>query len=87
GLSKERLAHVETDEIKYLLFDFANKIILLTRCSVFKDQNFILSYFVSPPRLSGDLNNISRLPHLCNTFFSGEFFNQFYFVFVLLTIL
>ncbi|OMF48395.1 hypothetical protein BK135_08815, partial [Paenibacillus peoriae] len=48
----------ETDEIKYLLFDFANKIVLLTRCSVFKDQTFffvdlahclINSYIISCP--------------------------------------
>ncbi|WP_231887462.1 hypothetical protein, partial [Paenibacillus jamilae] len=49
GLSKERLAHFETDEIKYLMFDFANKINLLTRCSVFKDQTFLFALVFSFP--------------------------------------
>ncbi|MCP3797384.1 hypothetical protein, partial [Paenibacillus sp. CH40] len=56
-------------EIKYLLFDFANKIILLTRCSVFKDQTCIMSYFVSPPHLSGDLINITHIRDLSQHFF------------------
>ncbi|WP_221786312.1 hypothetical protein, partial [Paenibacillus polymyxa] len=57
------------------LFDFANKINLLTRCSVFKDQAFIISYFVSSPHLSGDFYNISSLFEFCKSFFNS-FFEQ-----------
>ncbi|WP_231887448.1 hypothetical protein, partial [Paenibacillus jamilae] len=73
GLSKERLAHFETDEIKYLMFDFANKISLLTRCSVFKDQTFIVSHFAPSPHLSGDFYNISFLFEFCKSFFNSFF--------------
>ncbi|MDP1513370.1 hypothetical protein Q8I65_24850, partial [Paenibacillus ottowii] len=43
------ISSFETDEIKYLMFDFANKISLLTRCSVFKDQYFH-SAFLGPDK-------------------------------------
>ncbi|WP_258297488.1 hypothetical protein, partial [Paenibacillus peoriae] len=49
------------------------KIVLLTRCSVFKDQICILSYFVSPPRLSGDLNNVTHNLIFRQVFFENSF--------------
>ncbi|WP_318628067.1 hypothetical protein, partial [Paenibacillus polymyxa] len=51
-----------------------SKIVLLTRCSVFKDQTYITSYFVSPPRLSGDLNNVTH-----NLIFRQAFFENLFF--------
>ncbi|WP_209440943.1 hypothetical protein, partial [Paenibacillus maysiensis] len=74
--------HFETDEIKYLfllqlrsaLRHVRNLRGSLTRCSVFKDQTFIFSCFVSPPHLSGDLINITYIRDLSQHFFK-LFFN------------
>ncbi|MBB3132018.1 hypothetical protein FHS19_006744 [Paenibacillus rhizosphaerae] len=72
AFQRKFVAHFESDEIDLISSCSGHKTVafILTRCSVFKDQNLFLSL---SPHLSGDFYNISYSPGTLQELFLKSF--------------